>query len=146
MILPIQGVFLIDRKFDFYRVEGFDSLMNCFATSAITLLDGEMVTHIPSKKQMYLIFDLIALNGKVLAPQPLKERLTTIGTGIILTGIQNWPCLGVVKVYRDAVAAKTIPEGHPFTLMGKQFVELPDLYKLFGMIKVVNGQRCCILS
>jgi len=131
MIVPLQGVFLIDRRFDFYRVDGFDSLMTCFATNGITLLDGEMVTHLPSKKQMYLIFDLIALNGSVLADKVLKDRLTTIGTG-------------VVKVYRDAVAQKSIPEDHPFTLIGKQFVEPHDLYKLFGMIKTVNGQRCYI--
>jgi len=131
MIIPLQGVFFIDRKFDFYRVEGFDSLMTLYASSGITILDGEMVTHLPTKKQMYLIFDIIVLNGTVLAQKPLKDRLLTIGTG-------------VVQVYRNALEKKRIPEDHPFTLMGKQFLPISDLYKLIGMIKIVHGQRCYI--
>jgi len=127
MIDP-TGVHMIDRKFDFYRLEGFDSLITVFASKGLTLLDGEMVTHIPSKKQMYLIFDIVALNGEVVTTKTLKERLLTIGNG-------------VVKVYRESIEKKIIQEDHPFTLIGKQFLPIGDLHKLLAFIKTVSGQK-----
>jgi len=128
LMIDPTGVHMIDRKFDFYRLEGFDSLITVFASKGLTLLDGEMVTHIPSKKQMYLIFDIVALNGEVVTTKTLKERLLTIGNG-------------VVKVYRESIEKKIIQEDHPFTLIGKQFLPIGDLHKLLAFIKTVSGQK-----
>jgi len=122
MILPLQGVYIIDRRFDFYTVPGFDSLLSIFATNGITLLDGEMITHIPSNKQMYSMFDLLALDGKIYATKPLLERLEQIGKG-------------VVTVYREKVDSGEIPQDHPFILIGKQFLDKTEIQKLATSIK-----------
>lgn len=46
MLLVYEGaVYLTDRKFAFYLVSGYESLVPLFATNGPTLLDGEMVRH-----------------------------------------------------------------------------------------------------
>jgi ATP-dependent DNA ligase len=92
-----------------------------------TLLDGELVSHLSTNHQMYLIFDIISLDGKVLTSQTLEKRLEKIGE--------------VVGIYRNSVTNKSIPADHPFEIIGKTFMDKSRMYKLSSCIFEENGYR-----
>jgi len=115
-----DDVILIDRRFDFYMVH-YPGLKELYASTGPTLLDGELVMHVPTSKPMYLIFDLLALNGVLLGKELLHKRLEKIGTG-------------VVGPYREAEAARKLPE-RPFTIMGKLFLDKTQIHKLNASVK-----------
>lgn len=55
-ISPKPAVYLIDRKFDFYSVSNsFLSLVDVLAEEGTTLLDGEMITHLETKKLYFMV-------------------------------------------------------------------------------------------
>jgi len=76
---------------------------------------------------MFLIFDIIVLNGDQVGPKPLPTRLDAIRQ--------------VVAGYRSALEKKAIPADHPFSIMGKQFMPTQDLPKLISMLKHKEGHR-----
>lgn len=63
MMITGECPYLIDRKFDFYVLQGFPLLVELFGQTGVTLLDGEMVRHAQTKQAMFMIFDIICLNG-----------------------------------------------------------------------------------
>jgi hypothetical protein len=107
MLINSNGTFLTTRKFDFYSVEGYECLQDIYATEGITLLDGEMVKHIPTGHPMFLIFDILALNGNDVGSEPLHERLRYVRNA--------------VDLYRTGITERKIPEHHPFPIIGKPF-------------------------
>jgi hypothetical protein len=40
-----MGAFFVDRSFRFYRIGGYDQLVELYSSTGTTLLDGEMVRH-----------------------------------------------------------------------------------------------------
>jgi hypothetical protein len=118
------GVYLIDRKFDFFFVHGYDSLLSLFATKGITLFDGEMVRHITTEKPYYLIFDLIVLDGVPCANKILEDRLKLIGNAVVQ--------------YRNA--RNEIPNP-PFPLIGKVFRPRNEISSLMKNIVEKDGER-----
>jgi len=92
------GIYFIDRKFSFYRIKGMDFLIQLYAPDGATLLDGEMVSHIGmcfsftslrhvqnltsqtddeetlKSSPMYLIFDLMVVNGVSFLERSLTQR------------------------------------------------------------------------
>jgi hypothetical protein len=137
MIDKDHGIFLIDRKFDFYLVHGYDSLLSLFSTKGVTILDGEMVRHAETGslticnvlhilgKPTYLVFDIIVVDGTPCASKPLSSRLQIIGGGIIQ------PFRGVEKQL----------DSLPFLLIGKVFLEKHEVRKLAAYIHVKDGER-----
>jgi hypothetical protein len=69
---------------------------------------------------MYLIFDLVALNGKQHTREPLHSRIEVI--------------LKVVQLYRNNVTSGKIPANHPFVLIGKSLYDKSQMNKLANMI------------
>lgn len=100
MLMTIDGVYLIDRSFNFRRVKmrfpcrprkGFGSLGEKTKTHHYTLLDGEMVidTHTRqpgSKKKQerrYLVYDLMVINQVSVIDRPFHERWSMIEKEVI---------------------------------------------------------------
>nr|XP_009757830.1 PREDICTED: mRNA-capping enzyme-like isoform X4 [Nicotiana sylvestris] len=92
MLITMGGCFLIDRHFNFRRVqmrfpcthtdEGVAKRVHHF-----TLLDGEMVIDtLPGtqkQERRYLIYDMMALNGVSIVEQPFCERWRMIDKEVI---------------------------------------------------------------
>uniref|UniRef100_A0A1D1YR46 mRNA guanylyltransferase n=1 Tax=Anthurium amnicola TaxID=1678845 RepID=A0A1D1YR46_9ARAE len=79
MLITLHGCYLIDRKFEFRRVQlrfplrsGTDGVHN------YTLIDGEMIIDtLPTTGKLerrYLAYDLMVLNGESVVERPFSER------------------------------------------------------------------------
>lgn len=121
IINPRDAVYLVDRKFDFYALPEYECLLNIYSPVGLTVLDGEMITHLTENRLMYLIFDITALNGQEVYSLPLHKRLPFIQK--------------VVEKYRNACASHEIPELHPFELIGKTFHPKSHISDLLHCIK-----------
>lgn len=79
LLVAPEGCFLIDRKYSFYQVQYIiftithnlqidtpNALYKLLSPDrqSLTLLDGELIRHIGTKKVVFLMFDLISLKGK----------------------------------------------------------------------------------
>jgi mRNA guanylyltransferase len=136
-----RGAYLIDRRMDFYQIHKFPLLIDLFgSTDGVTLLDGEMVRNLRTGKLMFLIFDILALNGQTnIGMYNLSERLSIIGKK-------------VVTVFRDAIKekGKDYFMKLQFTLSGKIFRPKHLIKELATMIKhnekgerlFVDDKRC----
>ncbi|EPS57307.1 hypothetical protein M569_17512, partial [Genlisea aurea] len=94
MLITADGCYLIDRKFEFRRVQmrfpcrpNNDGVPEKPPCHHYTLLDGEMVidTMPDSKKQerRYLIYDMMALNQISIVERPFNERWKMIEKEVI---------------------------------------------------------------
>eukprot|EP00005_Dracoamoeba_jomungandri_P005739 CAMPEP_0174252908 /NCGR_PEP_ID=MMETSP0439-20130205/2274_1 /TAXON_ID=0 /ORGANISM="Stereomyxa ramosa, Strain Chinc5" /LENGTH=788 /DNA_ID=CAMNT_0015333607 /DNA_START=26 /DNA_END=2392 /DNA_ORIENTATION=- len=123
------GVFLIDRKFDFYLVQKYDQLKELYAKNGVTLIDGEMVHHKHTKRLMFLVFDVLSVNGKCVTSLPLSARLTHIRDGVVLP-------------YRRAIDKGIIDnDTHPFVIIAKPFYPKKLARKLFSHISVDKSRN-----
>lgn len=89
MFITRDGCYLVDRRFQFRRVQMRFPVKNATAseTHHLTLLDGEMVIdEIPEthqRKRRYLIYDIMMLNHESLVQLPFHERWKRIKTDVI---------------------------------------------------------------
>lgn len=61
-------------------------IVDLFGRKGVTLLDGEMVRHLRTGKLMFLLFDILALNGKAnLGAHGLLDRLGIITKQVVET-------------------------------------------------------------
>ncbi|CAN0879813.1 mRNA-capping enzyme [Linum grandiflorum] len=92
MLITMDGCYLIDRSFNFRRVQmkfpcriGSDASFD--RTHHFTLLDGEMVIDIVPETQKqarrYLIYDMMAINNVSVVERPFSERSKMIEKEVI---------------------------------------------------------------
>jgi hypothetical protein len=81
---------------------------------------------------MYLVFDVLVVNGTPFAQEPLTKRLQKINDAVIAP-------------YREGVSNGTIPASHPFSLIGKTFYDKVrlDQEELEQSI-YRHGLQCCV--
>ncbi|KAM9970073.1 hypothetical protein ACTFIW_008006 [Dictyostelium discoideum] len=121
LLIDHTGCYLVDRKFDFYQIQGFDILVTLFGEG--TLLDGEMVRNLQTKRANFLIFDVLSVKNELHHQKLLKDRLTEIGN--------------VVSTLRSNLKVDT-----PFDILGKSFQLKSKIVNLFKNIKEYpNGER-----
>jgi len=89
------------------------------------LLDGELVTHAENQGKIFLVFDILAVNGVAYGAKFMEERLALIGSEVITP-------------YRQAVEAGSITSKPPFLLLGKLFFPAKHLG---SVVKRINAQR-----
>lgn len=120
-----DNIFFLTRSLQLWRVIGlrFPQVNDLHSHLTDTLLDGEMVTdifdgqHIPK----YLIYDVICLNGQLVAQNSFDKRCGKI-RGVI------------VEARRKAKQAQIIPrEGEPFKVADKGFYGLEYARKTWEM-------------
>jgi hypothetical protein len=109
-----RGVFLIDRKFDFFEVHGFDSLNDRLPNK--TLLDGEIVNDLGAKRPKYIAFDLIELNGENVGREATWKRLEKIRDFVV--------------IFRGLAQKSPFP----FEILGKSFLPKKNILTLFHRI------------
>ncbi|KAI3912018.1 hypothetical protein MKW92_047748 [Papaver armeniacum] len=68
MLITSDGCFLIDRNFNFRRVEMRFPMKQTNEGHHLTLLDGEM------KQRRFLVYDLMAINSVSIVERPFSER------------------------------------------------------------------------
>uniref|UniRef100_A0A7S4PB78 mRNA guanylyltransferase n=1 Tax=Paramoeba aestuarina TaxID=180227 RepID=A0A7S4PB78_9EUKA len=107
------GVFLVDRKFDFFEVMGYEPLTKIFERK--TILDGEIVYDERSNDPKYIVFDIIELNGERTGDLDTHERLKKIGEFI-------------------SVVREKIQQPVPFDLLGKLFIPKSKIQEVFNSI------------
>lgn len=131
LLVCSSGAFLIDRKFFFYRLDNCTGLVALFSQGdTVTLLDGELVRHLKDGNIVYLLFDVVQINGEYFGDRSLKHRLESIGKS-------------VVQPYREEIGKKDSMLIFPFTLCGKKFMLKRDIRSLFNLIKEEpDGSRC----
>eukprot|EP01112_Ceratiomyxa_fruticulosa_P018780 TRINITY_DN6058_c0_g3_i1.p1 TRINITY_DN6058_c0_g3~~TRINITY_DN6058_c0_g3_i1.p1 ORF type:complete len:805 (+),score=184.88 TRINITY_DN6058_c0_g3_i1:85-2499(+) len=132
LLYIVDAPYLIDRRFDFYQVQGYELLVDFFGTvdskrESITLLDGEMVRNLDSNRLMFMVFDILVLRGNVVHHLNLEGRLGQINV--------------VIREFRDALG-NVPPENYPFELIGKNFVKKRDIGTIFDSIQTnKEGER-----
>lgn len=128
LFITAEGVYLVNRQFNFHFVHNSESLVRIFGQEGPTLTDGEIVRHMTSDSPMYIVSDMWMLRGEPLRSLPLSERLKKIGEGLIVP-------------YRQALASKEIPTPQPFTLTGKLYQDKAKIRHIFEFIQEENGER-----
>ena len=121
-----KGVFLIDRKFAFHRLKDYTCLQQIFCQGQ-TLLDGEMVMH-RDRYPMFLVFDVLACNGKPYSDETLDKRLQVLRDDVITP-------------YRKALDEGVVPKALPFQIIAKAIFPKRYARKLASSIKTINGER-----
>ncbi|KAI3880412.1 hypothetical protein MKW92_053161 [Papaver armeniacum] len=78
MLITSDGCFLIDRNFNFRRVQMRFPMKQTNEGHHLTLLDGEMVIDtLPDtqkKQRRFLVYDLMAINSVSIVERPFSER------------------------------------------------------------------------
>jgi len=113
-----EGIFFIDRKFSFYKIENYDQLIPIFAQDGkITLIDGELTLNVKKSRPYFLVFDILMVNGEYHGNKNLKERLEVIGK--------------VITEFRGHIDLNIVP----FEIIGKKFWKKEDIKFLTSCIK-----------
>ena len=120
-----DNIFFLTRSLQLWRVSNlkFPKLEDLHSHLSDTLLDGEMVTDNfeGQKIPKYLIYDVISLNGNVVAQQNFDKRCAKI------------KCV-IVEARRRAKHANIIPrEREPFKIADKGFYHLHDARKTWDL-------------
>jgi len=120
-----NNIFFLTRSLHLWRVNNlkFPKIDDLSSHLTDTLLDGEMVTDIVNGQNIpkYLIYDVISLNGNVVATQNFDKRC-----GLI-------KCV-IVAARRNAKYANLIPaEGEPFKVGDKGFFYIQDSKKTWNL-------------
>lgn len=120
-----DNIFFLTRSLQLWRVQGlrFPRIDDLNSHITDTLLDGEMVTdnYEGQKIPKYLIYDVISLNGSIVASQNFDKRCGKI------------KCV-IVEARRRAKQANIIPrDGEPFKIADKGFYMLHDSRKTWDL-------------
>eukprot|EP01104_Vermistella_antarctica_P018558 TRINITY_DN691_c0_g1_i1.p1 TRINITY_DN691_c0_g1~~TRINITY_DN691_c0_g1_i1.p1 ORF type:complete len:603 (+),score=145.61 TRINITY_DN691_c0_g1_i1:150-1958(+) len=115
------GAFLVDRNFDFYRVEEFDELVTQFGEAGATVLDGEMLIHASTQRLTFLVFDMYCFQGRSTCSEKLSERLK---------GVRDF-----IGSYRQAFESGS-DTFTPFRITGKAFQPKQSVERVFNLIKL----------
>eukprot|EP01117_Protostelium_nocturnum_P018678 TRINITY_DN7859_c0_g1_i1.p1 TRINITY_DN7859_c0_g1~~TRINITY_DN7859_c0_g1_i1.p1 ORF type:complete len:487 (-),score=111.86 TRINITY_DN7859_c0_g1_i1:1-1434(-) len=76
--------YLANRRYQFFRLSNFRDLCSVCGDDP-SLFDGEMVDYLREpERKMFLIFDVMAINGEAVWKKPLLERLNLIYEKLIL--------------------------------------------------------------
>jgi len=112
-----SGAYLIGRTCTPEFVAGGERLVKLYADNGqATLLDGELVVHIVSRKLVYLVFDAVLIRGENVGARMLLERLTAVRERII----QPWR------------AAFQHDNSVPFHVINKNFYPKAQLGRVFS--------------
>jgi hypothetical protein len=111
-----SAAYLVDRKFDFFEVHGFEGLCEFFRRR--TIVDGEIITDLTTQRPKFIVFDMIELDGDNCTADPTTKRLERIGV--------------FIKHFRDL--AQTNPT-FPFEMIGKFFRPKEHILSLFEKIR-----------
>ncbi|PRQ19266.1 putative mRNA (guanine-N(7)-)-methyltransferase [Rosa chinensis] len=135
MLITKDGCYLIDRKFNFRRVQmrfpckhtnGLAE--NGTSTHHYTLLDGEMVIDTEpgsqKKKRRYLIYDMMAINNRPVVKLPFHERWKMIEEEVIQPRNEQR------RVYQSRNNPNYRYDLEPFTVRRKGFWLLSTVEKL----------------
>lgn len=121
-----DNIFFLSRNLQLWRVNGmkFPKKEDLNSHLTETLLDGEMVTDVIDGQNVpkYLIYDVISLNGKIVANHNFDKRC-----GLI-------KCV-IVEARREAKRANIIPptDIEPFKVAEKGFFYLKDTKKTLNL-------------
>jgi hypothetical protein len=94
----------------------------------ITLIDAEITFNFHYEKYCLMILDVLYVEGEKLIDLPLSERLVAIRDKIIVPYRKNYP--------QDSDQSSL-----PLVLLGKEFVKIGSVVKIFDNIKHYNLSR-----
>jgi hypothetical protein len=94
-----------------------------------TALDGEIVMNLATKQSVFLVFDVLALDGTPCSQRPFEERLTCL-QGPVSERIAS------LSVHQQQPAQQ-----QPLRLVEKRFVPKAELRSLLGKMAVKDGHR-----
>ncbi|MCL7040537.1 hypothetical protein MKW94_002650 [Papaver nudicaule] len=145
MLINSEGCYLIDRKFNFRKVQVRFPLTQgngdfSESTHNLTLLDGEMVidTYPEANKQVrrYLVFDVMSINGESVIQCPFGERWKMLEQQVV----------GPRNLEKQCISQSTDPcyryDLEPFRVEIKKFwllSEITDLLEKFTP-KLLHGE------
>jgi hypothetical protein len=126
-LISQEGAFIINRSYNFYKV-GFDSLKESFAKeNTSTLLDGELVRH-HDGRVIFLVFDVVAINGVPYYQEGFAKRYQDIGTYVIAP----------YRKWKDVAGNSS---GLPFDMMQKIFHKKDYIEAFFQKIVTIGKDK-----
>ncbi|EDR28379.1 mRNA-capping enzyme subunit alpha, putative [Entamoeba dispar SAW760] len=114
-------VLLIDEEMNVFSVQ-YPLITNIYK-EGLTIIDGEMIENIQTKKPTFLCNDILIYNNTVTTNYLFTERLQILGKEIILK-------------FREEISKNNIPDDEIiFILNTKPFLEIKLINKLFEVMK-----------
>lgn len=124
---------LVDRAGNLFRPRGAEAL--AAGLRAGTVLDGEIVFNLHYQRQIFLVFDLLADEGRPCAQLPFEERYRLIETFVMAR-------VSTVRPSQDA-------SDRPMSIIRKKFWSKKDLKELLKkMVRLTHEMPtpCCVHS
>ncbi|GAM19701.1 hypothetical protein SAMD00019534_028760 [Acytostelium subglobosum LB1] len=121
LLITNDTIYMIDRKFDFYTV-AYPKLLELYGND--TLLDGEMIRHLKTKRPIYLVFDILSHGGTPVGAKKLSARLEAIRNSIMVP-------------FTNHIENQNLPI--PFILWAKNFHPKTQLDTVFKSVRNRGG-------
>lgn len=122
-----KATYLLDRKFLVKQLK-HPMYAELWGSHGHSLIDGELVTHegvnSVGPQATFMIFDLILLNGDRIMEKRLSERLSSIGTGIVVPYRQRFPQYAAYPPFAPTpslTASSVDGSDHPIAIRAKAF-------------------------
>lgn len=106
-VASAPSAYLVDRSNTYYKIPQFAALAQFLSPTSDTLLDGELVRRYRSDSYYFLMYDVIAVDGKSVWNEAMKDRLAHITE--------------LVKRFDEYMVANP-QQPLPFTLLQKEIV------------------------
>ena len=117
-----SGVYIVDRKFKISALKNCDDMIPLYSQNGATLIDGEIVSNLDRNEMVFMIFDLVALDGSNERGKIFQDRLFSLG--------------GIVKLYRSN------KDKIPFEIIAKIFHPVKNIASILkSFATTTDGKR-----
>jgi hypothetical protein len=118
---------LVDRSMVMFRMPGANVIGRCLGVG--TVLDGELVWNLSFKKHVFLVFDVLAVDGRSKCAMPFRERIALVRSEIMRR----------CAAYLDSAPVPGAEE--PTYLIRKDFLPKSEIRSLLSKVTVDDGSR-----
>lgn len=119
---------IMDRALSTTKLAGGEAIGAALKVG--TILDGELVYNLTMKTKVFMVFDVLALDGEPYIEKPFRERLKCINTTLAV----RFSSIPTASAHSNSASPTA-----PTMLVAKAFVEKKQLTSLIGSVRGHGG-------